>query len=610
MPRIVQYGSDNTLTLSEISNSAKPRVLCVDDDSNILCALRATLRREWDVTTALSAAAGITAIDTYGPFAVVVSDLQMPGVDGIEFLRWVAIRTPDTSGILLTGAANLASAIAAVNAGYVFRFLTKPCPPKELIDAIDAGYRRYVAQCAQRVLLSHAVDQDALTGLPDRRRFAIDVARLQERHRGMPLSLIVVAIDDLDLVRGTLGHTAADHFFVAAAGRLQAAIRDPRHPLQHAVLFRVDNKFALLWSEQSQSPPVPVAEHLLKALEVEVSVAGQRLRLSGHAGIASIGAEPGAASGDALTALQNAEVACLEAKTSGHSHIGHFSVSAHDRVQRRMHILQRMRNPQFLADLSVVFQPQWDLARNSMSGLEALVRWNDPEFGSISPAEFVPLAEEEPDIADRLGEWVLLAACQQRQSWRSLIPDEVRVGINISATQLRTGELPERIMKCLEGTELPPGLVEVEITESTAIADFAKSELQLRELRRQGVHIAIDDFGVGFSSLSYLAELPAHTLKIDRAFIHGIEGGGNRTNLLRGICSLGHAMNMQVVVEGVESLSTATWLSTVGCDIVQGFGIARPLTIKTFSRWYRSDRPAIAAALRDSAAASTRCTVA
>src|ERR1700733_9825090 len=130
MPRIVQYGSDNMLMLPEISNSAKPRVLCVDDDSNILCALRGTLRREWDVTTALSAAAGIKAIDTYGPFAVVVSDLQMPGVDGIEFLRWVAIRTPDTSGILLSGAANLASAIAAVNAGYVFRFLTKPCPPQ------------------------------------------------------------------------------------------------------------------------------------------------------------------------------------------------------------------------------------------------------------------------------------------------------------------------------------------------------------------------------------------------------------------------------------------------------------------------------------------------
>jgi predicted signal transduction protein with EAL and GGDEF domain len=582
--------------LVEVPTSGRPRVLCVDDDSHVLDGLRGILRRHCDVSTAIGAAEGISTINEGAPFAVVVSDLQMPDMDGIEFLRWVAARTPDTSGILLSGAPNLASAIAAVNAGYVFRFLTKPCPPNELIDAVTAGHGRYEAQRAQRVLLGHAVDQDALTGLPDRRRFTTEVGRLQAHDRGMPLSLIVVAVDDLDLVRRTLGHAAADHFFAAAAGRLQAAVRDVRYSLQNAVLFRVDDKLALLWCEQFKSAPIAVAEHLLKALDAEVFVAGQRLRLGGHAGIAGIGAEPRTAN-DALTALRNAEMACLDAQAGSDSRIGHFSVSVHDRVQRQLHLSQRMRSPEFVANLSVMFQPQWDLAHNCMSGLEALVRWVDPELGSVSPGEFVPLAEETPDIANRLGEWVLFAACQQRQSWRSLIPDMVRVGVNISATQLRSNELPQRILKCLKRTGLPPGLLEVEITESVAIDDFAKSDAQMQALRRQGVHIAIDDFGVGFSSLSYLAELRANVLKVDRAFIRGIEDSGRRTNLLRGICSLGHAMRTKVVVEGVESLSMATWLRTIGCDIVQGYAIAPPLTADAFPRWYLGDRQALAARL-------------
>jgi predicted signal transduction protein with EAL and GGDEF domain len=578
-----------------------PRILCVDDEPNVLAGLRRTLRRTYDVTIALGARAAIEEINSRGPFAVIVSDLNMPQMDGIEFLRWVSEHAADTSGILLTGNANLSAAIAAVNAGYIFRFLTKPCPPPELLEAIAAGCNRHAAKCAERILLSQAVDQDAVTGLPDRRRFAADVARLQERDPGMALTLIVIAIDDLELVKRTLGHAAADSAIVASARRLQAAMREPRIELRHAVLFRVDDRLAVLWCEQATSPADLVAAHLLKAIHTNIVLAGQNVRLSGHAGIAMLDAEPvgsSAASGPLLV-LRNAEAACLEASAARGSRIAHFSASIHAREQRRLRLLQGLRSPQFVANLSCAFQPQWALQGNRLIGLEALARWRDPELGSVSPAEFVPLAEEDPEVANRLADWMLLSACRQRRVWRTLISDEVRVAVNFSATQLQAGDLHERIRNALAGTSLPPALFEVEITESAAIADFARSTAALLDLRRQGVGVAIDDFGVGYSSLSYLAELPATCLKIDRAFVQGIEDHRRRIDLLRGICSLGHAMHMSVIVEGVESLGIAAWLRTVGCDAVQGFAISRPLPAAAFPEWLKRESPSVAAALAD-----------
>jgi predicted signal transduction protein with EAL and GGDEF domain len=578
-----------------------PRILCVDDEPEVLAGLRRTLRRTYDVTIALGGRAAIEEINSRGPFTVIVSDLNMPQMNGIDFLRWVSEHAPDTAGILLTGNANLSAAIAAVNTGYIFRFLTKPCPLPQLLDAIAAGCNRHAAKYAERILLNQAVDQDAVTGLPDRRRFATDVARLREREPGMALTLIVIAIDDLELVKRTLGHAAADSAIVASARRLQAAMREPRLQLRHAVLFRIDDRLALLWCERANSPADLVAAHLLKVLRANIVLAGQNVRLSGHVGIAILDAVPvgsSAASGPLLM-LRNAEAACLEASAASGSRIAYFSASADAREQRRLRLLQGLRSPQFVANLSCVFQPQWALQGNRLIGLEALARWQDPELGAVSPAEFVPLAEEDSDVANRLADWMLVSACQQRCAWRSLISDEVRVAVNFSATQLRAGNLHERIRSALADTGLRPALFEVEITESAAIADFASATAQLVELRRQGVGVAIDDFGVGYSSLSYLAELPATCLKIDRAFVQGIEDRHRRLDLLRGICSLGHAMHMSVIVEGVESLDIAVWLRTIGCDAVQGFAISRPLLAAAFPDWYKRESPSVAAALVD-----------
>lgn len=591
-----RYGDDR---VGAVTNTLT-RILCVDDEPNVLAGLRWTLRGTYDVTIALGAQAAIEEINSRGPFTVIVSDLNMPQMDGIEFLRWVSDHAPDTAGILLTGNTNLSVAIAAVNAGYIFRFLSKPCPPAQLLEAIAAGCVRSAAKCAERILLSQAVDQDAVTGLPDRRRFAADVARLREREPGMALTLIVIAIDDLELVKRTLGHAAADSAIVASARRLQAALREPRHELRHAVLFRIDDRLAVLWCEHANSPADLVATHLLNALHTHIVLAGQSVRLSGHVGIAILDAEPvGSTASDVLVLLRNAEAACLETNAASGSRIAHFSASADAREQRRLRLLQGLRSPRFVANLSCVFQPQWALQGNRLIGLEALARWQDPELGAVSPAEFVPLAEEDSDVADRLADWMLVAACQQRRAWRTLISDEVRVGVNFSATQLRAGDLHERIRKTLADTGLPPSLFEVEITESAAVADFASATAQLSELRRQGVGVAIDDFGVGYSSLSYLVELPATCLKIDRAFVQGIEDRQRRLDLLRGICSLGHAMHMSVIVEGVESLDIAVWLRTIGCDAVQGYAISRPLSAAAFPDWYKRESPSIAAALVD-----------
>lgn len=581
--------------------SSRSRVLCVDDDANVLEGLNRTLRRTCEVTTALGAIKGIEAINSQAPFAVVVSDFNMPGMDGIEFLRWVSEHAPDTASILLTGNAKLDVAIAAVNAGYVYRFLTKPCPPRELLGAISAAHNHHEAKRADRILHSQSVDHDVLTGLPDRRGFSSAAAQLLEREPGMPLSLIVIAIDDLELVRRTLGHAASDHLIVAAARRLQTAIRDPRHQLEHALLFRIDERLAVLWYEHATARVNLIATHFIKSLEFDVSTAGQKIRLAAHAGVAGFGGTTADAPAaiDPLTALRNAEVACLEANAARGSRIGYFSASMHAREQRRLDLSQRLRHADLEQHLRCAFQPQWALRKNRLIGIEALARWQDPELGAVSPAEFVPLAEEDPEIADRLARWITSYACRQRLAWRTLIPEDVRIAVNISATQLRADNLHERIQESLESTGLPAHLFEVEITESVAIAEFTRSTAQLLELRRLGIGVAIDDFGVGYSSLSYLAELPATCLKIDRAFINGIERRTRGLDLLRGICSLGRAMQMSVIVEGVESLGVARWLRAVGCDAVQGYAIARPCFGGEFEAWYRLESRSIGAALAE-----------
>ena len=581
--------------------SSRARVLCVDDDANVLAGLRRTLRRTCEVTTALGAAEAIGTINSQAPFAVVISDFNMPGMDGIEFLRWVAEHAPDTASILLTGNAKLDVAIAAVNAGYVFKFLTKPCPTEELLGAIATARSRHEAKRADRILHSQAVDHDVLTGLPDRRGFSNAVAQKLEREPGRPLSLIVIAIDDLELVRRTLGHSATDHVIVAAARRLQTAIRDPRHQLEHAILFRIDDRLAILWHEHTTALVDLVATHLIKSLELDVPIVGQKIRLAAHAGITGFGGTPvdAATAVDPLTALRNAEGACLEASAAKGSRIGHFSASMHAREQRRLDLSQRLRRADFEQHLRCAFQPQWALQTNRLMGIEALARWQDPELGAVSPAEFVPLAEEDPEIADRLARWILADACRQRLEWRTLISEDVRMAVNISATQLRDDNLHERILESLASTGLPAHLLEVEITESVAIAEFTRSTAQLLELRRLGIGVAIDDFGVGYSSLSYLAELPATCLKIDRAFITGIERRTRGLDLLRGICDLGRAMHMSVVVEGVESLGVARWLRAVGCDGVQGYAIARPAFASVFEEWFQHESPSIGTALAE-----------
>jgi predicted signal transduction protein with EAL and GGDEF domain len=561
----------------------------------VLAGLRRTLRRTCEVTTALGAAKAIETINSQAPFPVVVSDFNMPRMDGIEFLRWVSEHAPDSAGILLTGNAQLDVAIAAVNAGFVFRFLTKPCPTEELLGAIAAAHSRHEAKRADRILHSQAVDHDILTGLPDRRGFSGAAAQLLEREPGIPISLIVIAIDDLDLVRRTLGHSATDQVIVAAARRLQTALRDPRYQLEHALLFRIDDRLAILWHEHSTARVDIVATHFIKSLQLDVPIAGRKIRLAAHAGVTIFGGT----AVDPLTALRNAEGACLEARAAKGSRIGHFSASMHAREQRRLDLLQRLRRADFEQHLRCAFQPQWALRTNRLVGIEALARWQDPELGAVSPAEFVPLAEEDPEIADRLALWILSFACRQRIAWRALIPDDVRMAVNISATQLRDDNLHERILESLTSTGLPAKMLEVEITESVAIEGFTRSTAQLLELRRLGIGVAIDDFGVGYSSLSYLAELPATCLKIDRAFIIGIDRRTRGLDLLRGICSLGRAMQMSVIVEGVESLDVARWLRAVGCDAVQGYAIARPAFASVFEQWYQHESPSIGIALAE-----------
>lgn len=561
-----------------------PRVLCVDDDSNLLEGLQRHLRRHCEVRIAVGAENALKLMAQEEPFSVVVSDLRMPGMDGITFLREVAQRMPDAAGVLLTGNADLNAAITSVNEGHVFRFLTKPCPPPVLISVVLDAHQHGQRRKLQQQLILDASERDMLTGLADRRRFIIDV----DKHRSLApqacLLVLVVSIDDIPVVRQTLGHAAADQLMVTCAQRMGT--------LNDTSVYRLGDQLALLRTDHAPLLHL-FAEQTLKRASSEMTLGTQVIRPSIRIGATTLNT----LYYDAEAALRDAQSACAAAEPIEGRRIRVYSADVVARDARRMQLVQALRSPRLFEELSCVYQPQWNLPDYTLAGIEVLLRWNNPRLGAVSPAEFMPIAEQE-GLSERIGDWVLQEGCRQRLAWCGLVPDHVRIAVNLSAREFDDVRLLKRIQNRLAELRFRPTWLELEITESIAMADLHASVTTLRHLRELGISVAIDDFGIGYSSLSYLAHLPTDALKLDRTFLLNLQSMPNMVNLVRGVAQLGHAMGMRVLAEGVESLAQLRLLATLGCDAAQGYAIAVPAAAEAFTQWLREESGPLAQSLR------------
>jgi diguanylate cyclase (GGDEF)-like protein len=432
--------------------------------------------------------------------------------------------------------------------------------------------------------LAFQAQHDTLTGLPNRLLFQDRVqqaTRVALRH-GKKAAVIWVDLDKYKQINDTLGHRVGDEVLCEVARRLQSCLR------QSDSVARVGgDEFTVLAQDLAQPEDAErVAETILAAFALPFQLATNQTTITASLGI-SMFPEHGE---DPITLLRNADMAMYSAKRSGGGTFRMFRLSLSDSMHRRVLLERELKTALERNELRLEYQPL--LGRNGhLDGVEALLRWNNPAAGQISPVEFIPIAEEIGLISS-IGEWVTRTACRSAAHWLQQGYDVPHIMVNVSALQFVDGKFTALVEQILRECGLPASRLELEITETALMDNLERVIEQIELLRQLGVRFAIDDFGTGYSSLSHLQNLPVDCVKIDRSFIKDLEPGAEGcTTLVRGIIALAHNLGLQVVAEGVETGQQLALLNTLGCDIIQGFYLHRPMPVEAFEELLRTKRP-------------------
>jgi len=328
-----------------------------------------------------------------------------------------------------------------------------------------------------------------------------------------------------------------------------------------------------------------VAQKALQALAAPFLLEGREIYLS-----ASIGASVFPQDGqDAETLIANADVAMYRAKDLGRNTCQFFTREMSEGVLRRVDLENKLRLAISQNQLRLDYQPKVDLASGRITGCEALVRWTHPELGAVSPGQFIPVAEESGLIVP-IGDWVLRTACAQGKAWLDAGLPPISVSVNLSARQFLQQDVVSWVLDALRETALPPGQLELELTESLIAQDTEKVIATVNQLKASGVHLSIDDFGTGYSSLSYLKRFRVDTLKIDQSFVrHMLKEPGDAA-IVRAVISLAHSLKMKVIAEGVETAEHCAFLRQHGCDEIQGYYFSKPVPAEQFAQLLGSDK--------------------
>lgn len=417
--------------------------------------------------------------------------------------------------------------------------------------------------------LVYQAEHDALTRLPNRRLFEdrlVQAILLADRN-SRKLAVLHLDLDRFQSINDRLGRAMGDRLLESIARRLEACIR------KSDTLARTggDEFLLLLPDLESGADGAVVALKLLHALQNPFSLNGHELFVTASIGIS---AYPGDADG-AAALERNATDALYRAKSQGRNCVQAFTAdmsrATHQRLETEVHLQRALER----GELTLNFQPQFDLVTGQMSGAEALLRWTNPTLGPVSPAVFIPVAEESGLIVP-IGRWVLEEACRQRALW-GIKMGRGRVAVNVSGVQFARPDFAEQVASALENTGLAPELLDLELTESVVMLDLEKTAHHMSVLRNLGVSISMDDFGTGYSSLSYLQRLPFQAVKIDQSFVREIRSARDRPPLVSSIIGMARALGKQVIAEGVETDEQLEALAAMGCDVGQGYLLGRPV---------------------------------
>jgi len=421
----------------------------------------------------------------------------------------------------------------------------------------------------ERELAFHAT-HDVLTGLPNRNLLQdrLEQAILHAERFSRQVAVAVIDLDNFKFVNDSLGHAHGDELLVEVARRLRESLRGA----DTVARYGGDEFVLILCDAPDIGASRQVLDRVQSAISRPVTVGGQDLHVDCSIGVSVYPAD----GSDMPTLLRHADAAMYHAKQQGKGQYQFFTAELNAVMKERLSLESELRRALEAGELSVHFQPKVDW-RGRPHGFEALLRWTSADFGVVSPARFVPLAEETGLIVP-ITEFVLREACVEAASWQERGFGELGVSVNVSARLFRTERLPSMVAAILAQSGLPARQLELEITESMLVGDTGHAAQVLRELKGLGVRIAIDDFGTGYSSLAYLQRFPLDVLKIDRSFVQGCEHGGDALAIPRAIVSLGHSLGLTIVAEGVENEGQLRALEALGCECFQGFLFARPMS--------------------------------
>ncbi len=518
------------------------------------------------------------------PFAVVFLDMRMPpGPDGAWAAEKIRALDGEIEIVLCTAFSDTDPAE-----------ITERVPPEDKLFYLQKPFHPHeVRQIATALGLKWSAERriaklayfDTLTGLPNRARFLDQLSDALEtaKERNEKLAVLYLDLDNFKRINDTLGHGVGDELLCVMAERLRAECRGDDLVLSGtaatnavAALARLggDEFVVMLRDIQGPDDACTVANRVINSLRQPMRLSTHEILVTPSVGVAVYPSD----AADVDTLLRNADLAMYFAKRQGPGRFALYKETMNASALMRLTLETQLRSALSRNEFSLHYQPQVHLGTGLISSLEALLRWNNVDLGSVPPADFIPIAEESGLILP-IGEWVLRTACAQAKAWHDEGLLSGVVAVNVSSVQLAEPDFPALVATVLRETGLPPALLELEITESLVMQDESHAEPILAGLKRIGVSLAIDDFGMGYSNFLRLRELSVDRLKIDRSFINRIQSHTDDRVLVSTIIKMAQALGLGVVAEGVEDFSQLLQLQDEKCDQAQGFLLSRPLPV-------------------------------
>ena len=584
-------------------------ILIVDDTLENLRLLSTMLIKQgYNVRKAINGKMALTAVQTVVPDLILL-DIMMPEMDGYEVCQRLKAnqQTAKIPVIFLSALNEVFDKVKAFEVGAV-DYISKPFQFEEVLVRVQ---NQMALKSAQREILKLNTEleekvkertqqlefanarllkmalYDSLTGLPNRALFLERLEQALNRAKADSVYQFAVLFLDCDrfkVVNDSLGHLVGDELLIAVARRLEASLS------QKDTLSRLGgDEFAILLTDiQDLNYTTFVADGILESLSSPFQLQGHEVFISASIGIAlgnSTVHQP-------EHLLRDADTAMYRAKALGKGQYHIFAPAMHDAALQLLHLESNLRKAINQQEFIVHYQPIIDLSDGKIAGFEALVRWQHPQYGMISPQSFIPIAEETSLIIP-IDRWVLQQACHQLRLWQKekLTDYPLFISVNLSARQFAQLDLIDQIDQILTETQLNPQCLKLEITESAIMDNVNFAAVILQKLRERSIGLSIDDFGTGYSSLSYMHSFPVSSLKIDRSFVQRLDGNPENLGLIPAIISIAKTMGMSAIAEGIETTQQLNQLKTLGCDFGQGYLFSKPVEAQRATELIASANP-------------------